>query len=142
MFKRYVLLSLFFCAALVSAEPNEGQIQAAFDAFKASPAYTATLALGQCSRSIAFLEQLNHDFRYELDDAKRTQYIQMIEQILYQGRGVGGFLGRACNARERAIMTEAAFLLELWHQNRGVDCYFLKKNLVSDSPLVQEHARF
>jgi hypothetical protein len=142
VFKRYVLLSLFFCAALVSAEPNEGQIQAAFDAFKASPAYTATLALGQCSRSIAFLEQLNHDFRYELDDAKRTQYIQMIEQILYQGRGVGGFLGRACNARERAIMTEAAFLLELWHQNRGVDCYFLKKNLVSDSPLVQEHARF
>lgn len=131
---------LFFCAMLHStAAPNEVQIRTAFDAFKISPACAATLALGPCSSSIAFLEKLNHDFRYELDDAKRTQYIQMIEQILYHGTGVGGLLGRACNARECAIMTEAAFLLELWYQNQGQEKYFIQKNLAHPNALIQKH---
>ena len=143
MHKYCVVLSLFFCASLRSAElesePIAAQISAEFAAFKASPACAAALTLGECSKSILFLEQLNYNFRYELNEENRIQYIKMIKQILYHGTGVGRFLERACNARECAIMTEAAFLLELWHQNRGVDCYFFKKNLVSDNPLVQKH---
>ncbi len=136
MFKKFSLV--LFCLGL-HAEISDEQMQAAFAGFKAEN--MAILAPAQCANSILFLEKLTGAFRRELVPAQKAVQIEMMEKILYRGAGVGGFSGRACNAKEYAIMTEAAVILELWHRKKagGTRQYFISKALASDNALVIKH---
>ncbi len=136
MFKKLALI--LFCLGL-HAEISDEQMQDAFAGFKA--ANMAILAPAQCANSILFLEKLTGAFRRELVPAQKAVQIEMMEKILYRGAGVGGFSGRACNAKEYAIMTEAAVILELWHRKKagGTRQYFISKALASDNVLVKKH---
>lgn len=134
MFKKLGLI--VFCLEL-RAEITDAQMRVAFATFKRDKA--AILAPAQCANSILFLEQLTSNFHKELVTVQKEIQIEMMEKILYQGAGVGGFSGKVCNAKEYAIMTEAAVILELWHRKQGTKRYFNSKALASENAFLKKH---
>lgn len=112
-----ILFIFFIIFTGLCAEVTENEIRAKFSNFAPQ--------ISNYKKSVAFLENLNSQFRNELVQEERQKLVEMMEKILYDGLGVGGILTEACNLKEYTIMVESAVIVELWHKLKG-ELYFQK----------------